>query len=108
MIIIWGSKLFGKTDEVPELFHVATKFGHLWYIPLIPLGSHLVLEESDEGWRGLELPMSGKSVRLATFRGRFWRARVHCGRPPDRTIAERLDSNNIGCKNLKAVCRTSC
>jgi hypothetical protein len=64
MIIIWGSKFYGKTDEVPGLFHVATQFGHLWYIPLFPMGSHLVLEERDSLWRGIGIPLSLKSVLL--------------------------------------------
>lgn len=68
MVIIWGSKLYGKTDVVPGLFHVATKFGHLWYIPLIPTSSFLVLSEDGDGWRGLDIPMSGKSVLLAWLR----------------------------------------
>jgi hypothetical protein len=39
MIIVWGSRLYGKVDAVPGLFHVATRFGHIWYLPLIPMGS---------------------------------------------------------------------
>src|ERR1051325_1234812 len=69
MIIIWGSRLYGKVDEVPGMFHVATKFGHLWYIPLIPLGSHIVLEQTGRGWRGMPVPLSGKSVLAAWLRG---------------------------------------
>ncbi len=68
MVLIWGSKLYGKTDAVPGLFHVATKFGHLWYIPLIPTSTFLVLSEDGDGWRGLDLPMSGKSILLAWIR----------------------------------------
>jgi len=69
MIIIWGARLYGKTDEVPGMFHVATKFGHLWYIPLIPLGSHIVLEQTGKGWRGVPVPLSGKSILAAWLRG---------------------------------------
>ena len=42
MIFIWGTNRYGRTDEVPALFHVTTRFGHLWYVPLIPLGSFLL------------------------------------------------------------------
>jgi hypothetical protein len=69
MIIIWGSRLYGKVDEVPGMFHVATKFGHLWYIPLIPMGSHLIIEQTGRGWRGVPLGLSGKSVLAAWLRG---------------------------------------
>ncbi|MEZ6144949.1 MAG: hypothetical protein R3B91_05820 [Planctomycetaceae bacterium] len=68
MIIIWGSGLYGRTDEVPGLGHVATKFGHLWYIPLIPTGSHFVIEQTGDGWRGASVPLSGKSVLVGLLR----------------------------------------
>lgn len=68
MIIIWGSRLYGKVDEVPGMFHVATKFGHLWYIPLIPMGSHLVVQRTGQGWRGVPIGLSGKSVLVAWLR----------------------------------------
>lgn len=42
MIIIWGSYFCGKCDEVPRLCHVETHFGHLYYIPLLPIGSYAV------------------------------------------------------------------
>lgn len=69
MIIIWGSGLYGRTDEVPGLGYVATKFGHLWYIPLIPVGSHFVIEKSADGWRGAPIGLSGKSILLGWLRG---------------------------------------
>src|SRR5262245_19176349 len=68
MILIYGSRLYGKTDEVKGLFHVATKFGHLWYLPLFPLGSHLVFERTENGWRGVPLSLQWKSVLLAWAR----------------------------------------
>ncbi len=68
MIIIWGSGLYGRTDEIPGLGYVATKFGHLWYIPLIPTGSHFVIQQSDDGWQGAPIRLSGKSVLLGWLR----------------------------------------
>jgi hypothetical protein len=68
MIIIWGSRLYGKVDDVPGMFHVATKFGHLWYIPLIPLGSHLVISKEGNGWTGAPVPISIKSILIAWLR----------------------------------------
>src|SRR5437762_2645960 len=44
MLLVWGSKLYGRVDDVPGMFYVATRFGHLWYLPLIPMGSFVVLE----------------------------------------------------------------
>ena len=69
MIIVWGSRLYGKVDEVPGMFYVATKFAHLWYIPLIPLGTHLILGEDDDGgWEGVKIPFSIKSLFVAWAR----------------------------------------
>jgi hypothetical protein len=69
MIIIWGTRFYGKVDETPGLFHVATKFGHLWYIPLVPSGSFLVLSQEKNSIRGVKIPLSGKSVLAAWLRG---------------------------------------
>jgi hypothetical protein len=69
MLIIWGSRLYGKVDAVPGMFHVATQFGHLWYIPLIPMGSHVVVSQEGNGWRGMPIPFSFKSMLTAWVRG---------------------------------------
>ncbi len=69
MFIVWGSRFYGKTDVVPGLCHVATRFGHLWFISLIPLESAAVIEENSDGWRGARIPMSLKSVLLGWIRG---------------------------------------
>jgi hypothetical protein len=44
--IIGGLSFFGKVDHVPGLFHVATRFGHLFFIPIVPAGSFLVIQGS--------------------------------------------------------------
>lgn len=69
MIIIWGSQLYGKTDEIPGLCHVATRFGHLWYIPLIPMASFIVFSKGDNGFNGASIPLNAKSVLIAYLRG---------------------------------------
>lgn len=68
MVIVWGSKLMGKVDVVPGLFHVATKFGHLWYLPLIPTGTFVVLSESGDSFQGVPVSMSFKSIAFAWLR----------------------------------------
>ena len=65
MIFIWGSRLYGRVDDMPGGLHVATKFGHLWFIPLIPMGSTLVIEKDRSQYRGVPIPMSFKSILLA-------------------------------------------
>ena len=75
---VLGTRLFGGTDTVPGLFHVATKFFHINFLPLVPLSSYLVLKRRGTfthqlGWgnnafQGIEIPMSGKSVALGYIR----------------------------------------
>lgn len=71
-MIVYGIRKFGRCDDLgPEAggdIHVATKFFHIWFVPLVPTGSFLVLAEEGNGFRGISLPMSGKSVFAAYFR----------------------------------------
>ncbi|WP_223636681.1 hypothetical protein [Corallococcus sp. EGB] len=67
-MVIYGSRLFGKCDAIPGLGFVATKFGHINFVPLIPLEGWLVVAEEGNGWRGQAISMSGKSVLTAWAR----------------------------------------
>ena len=68
MVIVWGSRLYGKVDVVPGFFHVATRFGHVYYLPLIPTQSFVVLGQSGDQFRGVAIPLSAKSILLAWLR----------------------------------------
>jgi hypothetical protein len=68
MIIIGGSSLYGRVDKVPGLFHVATQFAHIFWLPVIPLGSIIILEENAHGYRGVKYGLSGRSVLAAYLR----------------------------------------
>jgi hypothetical protein len=46
MLIIHGFEMYGKTDRVPGLFHVATQFLHLYWVPFLPIKSYLVREQA--------------------------------------------------------------
>lgn len=70
-MVIFGSRLFGKCDAIPGLGYVATKFGHINFVPLIPLEGWLVVAEEGNGWRGQAISMSGKSVLTAWARFLF-------------------------------------
>lgn len=72
MFIVWGSRMCGKVDAVPGLCHVITNFGHLYYFPLIPTGSILVLAEDSDGTYGLKIPLSLKSILVAWLRAFLW------------------------------------
>lgn len=72
MVIVWGSRMCGKVDAVPGICHVATNFGHLYYIPLIPTQSLLVFGEDENGIYGLKIPFSFKSILVAWMRTALW------------------------------------
>jgi hypothetical protein len=76
MIIYYGTNFFGKVDSVPGVFHVATKFGHIYYLPLVPSQSFLVLERTSSGIRGIPIPFSWKSMLIAWVRVAFGAAAV--------------------------------
>jgi hypothetical protein len=65
MIVFYGSQFYGKVDKVPMLGHVATSFFYVQFVPLIPLGSYLVLEN---GQGSLSVGFSVKSLLVAWLR----------------------------------------
>ncbi len=70
MVIFWGTRLYGKVDHVPGLFYVSTHFAYLQFIPLFPTASYLILDgtEGSQGFRGVKIPMNGKSVLVGYLR----------------------------------------
>ncbi|MDP1922898.1 MAG: tetratricopeptide repeat protein [Myxococcales bacterium] len=65
MIIIYGSRMLGTVD-VEDGTQQATRFAHVYYLPLIPLGSFELLGDD----QGRPVPLNLKSVALAY--GRVW------------------------------------
>src|SRR5262245_34049471 len=78
MILIYGSKLYGRVDEVPGMFYVATRFGHIWYLPLIPMGSVMVLEASGKPMGMISVGFNFKSFALAWLRAGLLVAWASC------------------------------
>ncbi|HEX8916072.1 MAG TPA: hypothetical protein VF796_27235, partial [Humisphaera sp.] len=68
MLFIFGTRLFGKCDQVPGCFHVVTRFGHVNFIPLIPMGSYAVFSQHGGEVRGVPIGLSMKSVLVAWLR----------------------------------------
>lgn len=67
-MIVYGTRMYGRVDEMPEGY-VATQFFHIWFIPLFPISSMLVTDDSnDRSVRGLKLGWSGKSILAAYLR----------------------------------------
>ena len=71
MVIIWGRSLYGRVDEVPGMCWVSTQFFHLYYIPLIPMGSYAVLSQQGNQWQGKSIGFSLKSLIMAWLRTAF-------------------------------------
>ena len=64
-MIIYGLRHFGAVDEVPGVGCVKTRFVHIWFIPLIPLGSTFVTHDDWNNVEGYKVPFSFKSVFVA-------------------------------------------
>jgi len=79
MVIITGVRFAGKVDAVPRIGHVATRFFHLYYVPLIPLGTYLVTREGDTDFAGVALPLSGKSILVGWLRTAAWIGSIVAG-----------------------------
>lgn len=64
MHVICGQELYGKVDVVPGKCHVATRFFHLYYVPLIPTSSWVIRKGavSDPGSAEQQIRMSFKSI----------------------------------------------
>jgi hypothetical protein len=68
MVVIWGQRMYGRVDRFAGS-HIATRFFHIYYVPLIPLASWLVLEEKADGnFVGIPLPLQLRSIALAWLR----------------------------------------
>jgi hypothetical protein len=85
-MFIFGGRLFGKVEQVPGLFHVATQFFHVNFIPLIPTKSWLVLHGTEKSgigrtsWQGIELrSIRWSSVGMAWLRLGLFVALLVCG-----------------------------
>ncbi len=70
MIIIWGTRMAGTCDRVGKMFYVRSRFFHVWYIPLIPVATYVVIHGSEggSGFQGKQIPMSGKSILFGWLR----------------------------------------
>jgi len=78
MYIHFGQKPYGKCDVVPELFYVATWFFHFDYIPLVPMGTRLILGQSGNTYHVINIPFSLKSLAYAWLRLASFGAMVGC------------------------------
>jgi hypothetical protein len=72
-MFVFGGRLFGKVDQVPGHFHVATQFFHVNFVPLVPTKSWIVLHGTEKSglgrtsWQGIQL----RSIRWGSV-GMAW------------------------------------
>jgi hypothetical protein len=75
-MIVMGKRFFGRVDVVPGLLYIATTFVHLFWFPLIPLGTSIVAENSahvtesgETAYLAKRTSFSFKSFIMAYVRG---------------------------------------
>src|SRR3954462_10886484 len=69
--VYFGWDLFGKVDRVPGRFHVATEFFHVWFLPVAPHRSFMVLEGEGTA-RGVSVvPIANSHKSLLVVWGRL-------------------------------------
>jgi hypothetical protein len=68
---VHGERFYGYVDHVPGLAYIATRFFHLNFVPLIPLGSFVIVDgtESEKGFQGQRIGWNAKSIFAGCFRG---------------------------------------
>ena len=71
--MLHGTQLYGRVDTAGGDFFVATEFFHLFFLPLVPLRSWLVIGGAPglmerEPFRGYRLPLRLKSIFTAYVR----------------------------------------
>lgn len=71
MVFIYGQRLYGKIDAAGESY-IATKFAHMWYLPLFPVGSVLVHKSTSNGYESVPIAFNWRSM-LAGYM-RMWGA----------------------------------
>jgi hypothetical protein len=68
MIIIFGRRAYGRVEVSGGTF-VLTEFVHLWYLPIAPTGSHVVLSRDRTGLcQNVPIGLHGVSVLAAYLR----------------------------------------
>ncbi len=69
--IVYGHRYYGRVDRVPGLFHVATLFFHVNYLPLYPVQTVIIREGTDGSYANSGPPLSlyMKSVLVGYLRG---------------------------------------
>lgn len=68
-MVIYGQRFYGKVDVIPGVGHVATRFYHVDYLPLIPNETWLITGTDGGRVVGVKIPLSAKSIFVGWARG---------------------------------------
>ena len=61
MIVIYGTRFYGEVDNHGGQRQL-TKFFHIYWVPLVPVGTLWVTRDLEDGYGGHAVAMSGRSV----------------------------------------------
>jgi len=67
-MIVYGMRHYGPVDRIENVGVVKTRFIHIWFVPLIPIGSTFVLSETDDGVQGVGVGLNIRSILVAWTR----------------------------------------
>lgn len=63
-MLIYGTKFFGQIETIGKHIYVATRFHHIFLIPIVYQGSYIVVDDA----HALRIPLNIKSILFAYFR----------------------------------------
>jgi hypothetical protein len=67
-MIVYGMRHYGPVDRIENVGVVKTRFIHIWFVPLVPLGSTFIVKETDDGVQGVGVGLNFRSVLVAWSR----------------------------------------
>lgn len=67
MFIVYGVRQYGRIEEHQGTC-IATQFAHIWFLPLFPVRSHMVLGGEGSDSKGIQIPLRWKSVLAGYLR----------------------------------------
>ena len=67
-MFIFGTRAFGRTCHVKGVCHVVTKFFHINFVPLVPVGSYVVIGDKTFRAPAVKVPLQWKSLGVAWLR----------------------------------------
>lgn len=59
---------YGRTDVVPRVLYVATKFVCIRFVPIVPLGSYVIAWDDDKAERAVRVKLNWRSIFVAWLR----------------------------------------